>query len=541
MKALPTHTAAALIALLAAGFATPAGAEQPVGAEFRVNTYTTGQQSYAGISRSPSGDFVVVWTSRDQDGDDFGIFGRRLDASGNALGDEFQVNTYTTGSQSEPAVSMDPSGGFVVAWTSWGQVGPWEDIIARRFDGSGTPIGGEFEVSTFTTQRQYRPDVASSPTGDFVIVWSGVVETGSFEIQGRRYAADGTPLGQEFRVNTYTTERQTRGVVSVDGEGSFVVSWGSFVSPIRPIEIYGQRFDASGARLGGEFRINAYTPGSQHTPAIAAHPSGDFVVAWLSLNQDGSDLGVFGRRFDATGEPLGEEFQVNSYTTGLQSNADVAMDAGGGFVVTWRSAYQDGSLMGVFAREFAPDGTPLGEEFQANTYTIGNQDLPAVGSDADGDFVIAWESGQAGGGIFARRYAGPGLFLSAAGRCPGNATVTILNGPPRTEVAVVAAANTNGFVKGPRLCEGTELEIGEPFQLPPVFVILDEDGAGTALLELAPNRCWIQALALADCQTSDTVRVSPVVIPSAVEGSHPLVPADTGTRAILPENPRFHR
>jgi hypothetical protein len=76
---------------------------------------------------------------------------------------------------------------------------------------------------------------------------------------------------------------------------------------------------------------------------------------------------------------------------------------------------------------------------------------------------------------------------------------------PSTEVAIVPAANTNGFVKGGALCPGTALEIGEPFQLPPTFVIVDGEGRGEAELTLGANRCFIEALALADCQASGAV------------------------------------
>ena len=51
----------------------------PVGPEFRVNTYTTGDQ-YAGIrsvAADPLGNFVVVWVSDFQDGSNRGIFGQR--------------------------------------------------------------------------------------------------------------------------------------------------------------------------------------------------------------------------------------------------------------------------------------------------------------------------------------------------------------------------------------------------------------------------------------------------------------------------------
>ena len=46
----------------------------PIGPEFQVNTYTTRSQVRSAIA-SRSDEFVVVWSSWDQDGDDVGVFG----------------------------------------------------------------------------------------------------------------------------------------------------------------------------------------------------------------------------------------------------------------------------------------------------------------------------------------------------------------------------------------------------------------------------------------------------------------------------------
>src|SRR5438046_84003 len=51
----------------------------PLGAEFRINTSTSGdQRTFAQTSQAvavaPSGDFVVTWSSQGQDGDGWGIY-----------------------------------------------------------------------------------------------------------------------------------------------------------------------------------------------------------------------------------------------------------------------------------------------------------------------------------------------------------------------------------------------------------------------------------------------------------------------------------
>ena len=112
--------------------------------------------------------------------------------------------------------------------------------------------------------------------------------------------------------------------------------------------------------------------------------------------------------------PLGNEFHVNTFTSFGQSLPSVAADADGDFVVTWESLTQDGYSFGVFARRFSSAGAPLATEFQVNTFTNAGQRFPSVAADADGDFVVAWHSaGQDGSGlgVFAQRYSAAGAEL----------------------------------------------------------------------------------------------------------------------------------
>src|SRR6185369_4186007 len=74
---------------------------------------------------------------------------------------------------------------------------------------------------------------------------------------------------------------------------------------------------ASAQPLGSEFQINTYTTGNQQRAAVAAAPAGDFVVAWSSDGSAGSDTSYYSiqaRRYDSAGMPVGTQFQVNSNT-----------------------------------------------------------------------------------------------------------------------------------------------------------------------------------------------------------------------------------
>ena len=63
------------------------------------------------------------------------------------------------------------------------------------------PVGVEFRVNTTTNGLQSLPSIATDADGDSVVVWNGNGPGDAHGIFAQRLAADGTPLGAEFRVN----------------------------------------------------------------------------------------------------------------------------------------------------------------------------------------------------------------------------------------------------------------------------------------------------------------------------------------------------
>jgi len=379
--------------------------------EFRVNSYTTGYQRRPAVAMSDAGDFVVVWESESQDNGTEGVYGQRYDAFVAPLGGEFQVNTYSTSWQQSPAVAMDADGDFVVVWNSWEQDGSSYGIYGRLYDGSGGPPGGEFRVNTRTDGRQSEPSVAMDADGNFVVVWESHGQDGSSSgIYGQRFDALGSPSGTEFLVNTQTFEGQYSPSVAMDDDGDFVVVWQSWGQDGSEAGIYGQRYNASGVPQGSEFPVNTYTVGSQDMPWVAMDSDGDFVVVWQSAGKDSSGFAIAARLYDAAGVPQGDEFQVNTYEADDQKWPFVAMDADGDLVVTWGSVGEDGDGYGVYGQYFSAAGIPDGLEFQVNVHTPFDQYIPSVAMNAVGDFAVAWQSWYQDGssyGVYSRHYVIP--------------------------------------------------------------------------------------------------------------------------------------
>ena len=445
----PTPTATSSPTVVATPKPTPWAV---FGGEFQVNTTSTGDQFSPAVAIGANDGFVIVWTDGQQNGSGSGLIGRRFDAIGNPLSAEFPINSITTGDQAEAAIASGP-GGFVVAWSSSPDATGGADVLVRRFDVDGVPLGPEFLVNVHTTGIQNEPDVAMDDSGRFVVAWTSddpgsPKQDGSLSgIFARRYDADGQPLTGEFQVNTYTTGVQFAPAIDTSSGGEFVVVWTSAGQDGAGDGIFGQYYDFEGNPVEGEFRVNTQTAGNQSEPDVAINPTGGFVATWASDGSDGASLGVFGRIFYVNPTdvlPIGIDFQINSFTAGSQSRARVAagFTTGGpqpfSFITVWQSEGQDEPPtpgLGVFSQRFANTPSPtsafflanpprIGSEYTVNGTSIGDQARPAVAVDQRGQFVIAWEDTAghdgAGSGVFARRFGFPDPQPMAVDEAPSS-------------------------------------------------------------------------------------------------------------------------
>jgi cysteine-rich repeat protein len=314
--------------------------------EFQVNDATLGMQVATDVAPTDGGGFFVVWMSDEYDfGSD--VVGRRFDGGGAPIGEEFQLNTVTFINNRVPRVATRPDGSFVVAWDqAYFGVG----IVARLFDSAGTPLGTEFTVASNLPSDPARfPEVAAGAGGEFVVIWQrGPLGTlgadgSDYGVFGRRFDSNGAAVGDTFQVNTYTVGFQRNARAASDGAGNIVVVWANEGAA----EIGAQRYDSSGAPAGTEIQVAL----SGFEPAVEFDADGNFLVSWASSGADGSGSAVLGRRFASDGTPLEPAFRVNVTTPGYQRNPSVAADLPGRFVVVWTDeGSNDGDGQGVFGR-----------------------------------------------------------------------------------------------------------------------------------------------------------------------------------------------
>ena len=344
----------------------------------------------ADVAMNADGSFVVVWQADDTGA---GIYARQFDASGDAAGDAILV--IADGAHQYPAVTATPAGGFVVVWEDTAASGG-PDVLARRFDASGDPLGGAFVVDSTTAGDQMRPDVASDAEGNFAVVWGGD------DVLVQRFDSGGVRVGPEIIVNTEEQENRGDPEIAMSAGGDFVVSY-------KLAEWVGSQwvtYDPEGHRVASAQVESTYETG------LAINDEGFFVFSSIEY-----DTGLLAQVYTHAGVAVGDRVLVTPGKHGgldwLIYDSDVKMDDES-FLITWRDydfpAEGFGHGDGIYAARFTLQGDRIGAEIAVDSYETPWEHAPSAGMGDDGRFVIVWQQGW-GDGVFARAFqcepAGP--------------------------------------------------------------------------------------------------------------------------------------
>jgi Ca2+-binding RTX toxin-like protein len=321
--------------------------------------------------------------------------------------DDTLVNEYTTNSQIGPVVTALTDGGWLVTWYGEGTGdGPF-GIFQQRYAANGTAVGSETLINSYTTDGQYAASTVALSGGGWVVTWQGEGSTDTSGVFQQRYAANGDAIGSETLVDSYTTNGQSGPKTAALSDGGWVVTWqgeGTGDS----FGIFQQRYAANGQTVGSETLVNSHTTNDQNYPSITALNDGGWLVIWYG-DGTGDSSGVFQQRYAANGQAVGSETLVNSYTTNAQYYPTTANLADGGWVVTWEGEGTADDI-GIFQQRYTRDGDAAGSETQVNSYATGVQAFPTITALADGGWVVIWHGGGMGdsSGVFQQRYAANG-------------------------------------------------------------------------------------------------------------------------------------
>jgi hypothetical protein len=433
---------------------------------FRLTTTPLGYGDFEPqLAMDEGGRFVAVWRTqsgeRDLNGEfvgDKSVVFRRFAANGTPLGAEVTVDTVGYVAYLwQPRVAMAGDGSFVVSWGESRYSGADNYQLAMRYAANGAPLGGAVVANS---EWLCCGEVATAADGHFVVVW--MTQDYAGWTAARLFDAAGAPQGPPFPISNGVpgVREWSQPKVAMSGAGDFVVIWPT-QDETEIGALLGRRFDANGAPIGDTFTVATGLDSGWIYPQVAMNSTGQFVVVYLRYPDTGA-TGIYGRRFDAAATPLGGEFRVSA---GPGSGLAVDSNARGDFAVTWQE-YLSQDTNYLHTRLYRASGSPATSD---QRYLIGSAGSVAIdgagnfvatiaaGGTLDAEYPTPW--------AYAQRFAGyndtrPACMRYIATRV-GNNSANVLNGGPGHDVIYAGGGNDtiHGWSGDDVICGGSGADV----------------------------------------------------------------------------------
>lgn len=195
----------------------------PLSAEFAASS--SGDNFSPAAAVDPNGVFTVAWSAKPSGSSTYNVAFRQYTPDGTPKTTAVWVAQNLVNTPAV-AVSMNRDRNLVIAWDARSSDAAQTDIYAQIFNSNTIPQTDAFPVNTFQTGRQEKPSVSLTDSGNFVIVWQSENADGDDDgICGRTYDPNGLPTQDEFSVNLFVYGKQHKPDVAMNADGRFLTAW----------------------------------------------------------------------------------------------------------------------------------------------------------------------------------------------------------------------------------------------------------------------------------------------------------------------------
>ena len=272
----------------------------PFGAEFRVNSSTSGDEKYSDVSIDDNGNTIIAWQSRNPIDKSYDIFVQSYYSDGSLAGSELRIDTGSSSGWNPPSVATKTNNGHFVSW------------VER--DSSDIPHLFYQSYNTDNTVNDEKVEVRSLPPGEFIFITQKLEVTGNgnilvgyitdhvdgsnTKIRAILYSEDKTEFAK-IEIDDDTYRSQEKPSLGSDEEGNLLFSWIAAESyDHNRHDLFGQRFNADGTKASEIFRFEKSV---ESGPDIALNSNGNFTIVWIA-KQNGRNR-IFAQQFPANFTP----------------------------------------------------------------------------------------------------------------------------------------------------------------------------------------------------------------------------------------------
>ncbi len=348
----------------------------------------SGSQLNPKLVSDGSGGAIIAW--EDQRNGNIDIYAQRVSSSGMVqwTADGVAVSVAAGNQQSFQLIS-DNSGGAIITWND-SRSGS-NDIYVQRLNGAGLVQWTTNGVAICAAaNEQQLPQLLSDGSGGAIITWQDF-RSGVGDIYAQRVNSSGLA---QWAVNgvaiaKLNDEHWNPKIIS-DGSGGAIITWQDSRSLITFWDIYAQRVNGDGVV---QWTVNgviiAASASTQQNPQIISDGSGGAIITWEDNRS--SDWNIYAQRVNGTGTT---QWTVNgvslSSVDGTQSNARIVSDDSGGAIITWQDARS--GTNDIFAQRVNSTGAVQWTvDGVAISAAASNQLYPQLVSDGSGGAIITWQ------------------------------------------------------------------------------------------------------------------------------------------------------
>jgi len=328
----------------------------------------------------------------------YDIRGRPFAPDGTLLAQEVVLSQSGRAALWPVVASLPGRDDALVAWVAFENVGL--EFRGRRIGAAGQALGNEVLISgnTQTYASWGLAGVANPGRNEYLVVWSCFTE-GSYNIYAQRLSAEAAPQGANLPICRAADDQNMPRVVYNPHAREYLIVWSDYRSP--GAGIYGQRLSELGALVGGEMRLGEAV-GSLGTASLAWNVElQEYLLVWRDRV---TDQVIYGRRLNATAQPLGAAFAVTQAAWQAYYPALGYDGLCHDYLLTWMET-RDSTDSDVVGGHLGADGRLVGERFDVAARTEIQQMQQLAQNSTNGEFVVVWMDAFAGSwDVFGQRW-----------------------------------------------------------------------------------------------------------------------------------------